>query len=159
VPESANNQYRMSARLKIRRAASLLLTVALLLWAEIGVAQFSASGHGMQCHAQMAHPSAAATAVTMSAGCCPHHLSTKLGCPSHPGAVVSPAYRPDCCAIGSRPERPRTFLIAAGASADAGAVQAFQPTLPPPARVAGLSLSASLPFVPSVFDQKADLRI
>ncbi len=135
--------------------------IALLAWAETGLATDSSAGHGPQCHATMPHMSHATAAAMhgMSAGCCPRHVSSKSGCPSHPGLMAVPAYRPDCCTVSGQPSRLHAFLIVSGATIEEIGEGFAGPLLAPSTRVTGWLLAVSPPFTKSVFETKADLRI
>jgi hypothetical protein len=150
----------MSYRQQFRKAASLLLTVALLLWAEAGLAMVPASGHSSQCHANMSgmHQATAATHA-MAAGCCPRHVSAKPGCTAHPNFLLAPKHHPDCCTVNSRPSRVEALLVASRASMEFGLQVLTEPDLVLALTAPATRVDESPPFNQSVFDQKTGLRI
>jgi hypothetical protein len=134
----------------MRRSLSLVLALAIVFWADTGLAMLGASGHGSKCHVQMTqmHPHAAA-----SMHCCPSHPAlalTQLG--DHPG----------CCDISSQPTRPLAFLVVSGRSRSIQ-FRAGGPagTILPPVQsgAASLSIEHTPQFVRPVFELKTDLRI
>jgi hypothetical protein len=147
----------MNLRQPVRKAASLILAVTLLLWVEIGVAMVPVSGASVQCRAlimQHMHPATAVAMHAMASGCCPRHARLK---PS--AAALPPAQRPDCCALSNPPVRPVAFLIARGAPIELSLQTSAGPELLPSPPGADVWLGESPPFSKLVFQMKTDLRI
>jgi hypothetical protein len=153
---SSDNRFTMNARQPVRKVASLILAVTLLLWVEAGVAIVPVSAGSVQCRALMQHmhPATAAGMHAMASGCCPRHASLK---PT--AAALPPAQRPDCCVLSNPPARPVAFLTARGAPIELRTQVSAGPvpvTSPPEAAV---WLDESPPFTRLVFEMKTDLRI
>jgi hypothetical protein len=156
--------FTMMSRQQVRRAASLVLAIALLVWAEDGVAMLSAAGVAMQCRAHMSHTHQSAATVMhhpMASGHCHGHANANRSCASHPDMLLLPASRPDCCAVGDRPSRPVAFLIASGRSLaiDLGFKVFVGTDLLASPRLSGLWTAESAPFTRDVLEKKTDLRI
>jgi len=151
----------MSSRQQIRKASSLILAIALVLWAGAGVATVQTSNNSRQCRARMSHLYRATSAAmhAMSPGCCPGHVSSKPGCTSYPAAAPPRDYRPDCCDLSNLPARPRAFLIASHTPVELTAHTTAGPSLVSSPPRGGLWLGESPPFTKRVFDMKTDLRI
>lgn len=147
----------MISRQQSRRVISMAIMPALLLWTQLGVAGMPASGYGPQCHSRNGgmHPAA----QMMPAGCCPRHAGNTHKCPSHRKLAIVPPDHPGCCAISNRPSQPIAFVATSRHLAPSG-IQTS--TIPDPATdlaVRAIRPADSPPFVQSVFDKKADLRI
>ena len=151
----------MAWRQQTRRMASLLLTIALGLWAETGLAMPAVSGHGPQCGMHMSHLHRAAAPATHGvwSGCCPRHITANAACPSHRWLQTSFQQRPDCCALKNQPRRPCAYLIASGElSLESAMAASGTSRMASASRFAG-SGSTSPSFVKPVFDCKTELRI
>jgi hypothetical protein len=135
-----------------RRAAATVVMLAVLLWSQAGLATAPVSGHGPECH----RPDMHSAADVMSAGCCPHHLSSTRRCPSHPKLTVS-AHRPDCCSISARPAQPVAFVVTTRTATQPG-IEVTPPDLAADLTDRAIRPDRS-PFIQSIFDKKADLRI
>ena len=147
----------MISRQQSRRLTSLVIMLALLLWAQLGVATMPASGHGPQCHGHMSVGHSAAHGI--HAGCCPRHLSATHECPSHPTLAIAPADHPGCCAISNRPSQPLAFVVTARTLMQSG-IQVSAGLNPTADATDGATRpDQSPPILQSVFDKKADLRI
>ena len=139
-----------------RSAGAMVVMLAVLVWAQAGLATVPGSGHGPQCHGQMSAVHSKAHA--MSAGCCPRHASSMQACPSHPKQAFILAYRSDCCSISNRPSQPVAFVVTPRVMQPGIHVSAS------PALAAFLIDRGTRPdqaprFIQSIFDKKADLRI
>jgi len=146
----------MISWLQSRRVAALVSMLALLLWAQMGVATMPISGHGPQCHDQMA--GVHSTPHVMAAGCCPRHANSTLGCPAHAKLIVVAAYRPDCCAISNRPSQPVAFVVISR-TVTQSAVQVCASSVLSASPTDLVGQFHRFPSFQSVFDKKADLRI
>lgn len=147
----------MIARQQSRRAAALAIILTVLLWAQAGVATMPDSGHGPQCHGHMSGMHS--QAHEMSAGCCPRHARSSPGCPAHSKLLVVESYRPDCCAISNRPSQPVAFVVTSRPAMQSGTRVATSPDLIADRTDRPIGPDDSPPFIHSIFDKKADLRI
>ena len=139
----------MSSQRATRRILLLIVALSVGLWAESGLAMFSAAGNALQCHAAISHANHPAAALP----CCPS------------GAAFTLAHffgSPPCCNLSSQQAPPLAFVVIAGKfrSGTSSTNCAVGMMVHPPQRKSSLSLiAASPPFVKSVVDKKTDLRI
>ncbi len=146
----------MISEQQFRRVAALVSMLALLLWAQMGATATPVSGHGPQCHGQMA--GIHSTAHMMATGCCPRHASSTLGCPAQAKLMVVAAYRPHCCAISNRPSPPVAFVVTSR-TAMQSVVQVRASSVLSASPTYLIGQFHQFPPLQSVFDKKADLRI
>ncbi len=150
-PESrGRREYNLNVKSRItsRKLLISLLTLAVALWAEAGLALVEGD-QVMQC--------------SMSA----HEMRSMGGMPCCPGEeMLSPALgheRPPCCSVSQTPERPLGFVVSSIKSkAAALEVVAVLPaaTAAPAATGSEAWRSADAPrFVKPVLEVKTDLRI
>jgi hypothetical protein len=151
----------MDARQPMRRAFSLLLMLALLTWAESGLAT-PVYSHASRCHGQMSQQHAASADMPgMSMECCPQPdesaASSSHAIPYSPLSL----HRPDCCTVSSQHDQPLTFLVVHDKSFPNLLEASTSAIAPPPLskRYPGFAAATSPPFTKPVLDQKADLRI
>ena len=132
----------------IRKVLTAMLVMAILLWAEAGLALIPGD-QVMACRSMM---TAASDADTMS--CCP-------GDTAH--VPVLSANRPPCCSVSNDAERPLAFLVISGRNVPRTldtAVQTIGGFVPQPAHHYGQLRNADAPrFVKPILELKTDLRI
>jgi hypothetical protein len=147
---SRHNEIGMISRSAMRRSLSLVLSLAVGLWANSGWVMPPAADLGSKCHTQK---------VQMH-----QHASHSLPCcPSHPApAPTQSTNHPGCCDMSGQPARPLVFLVVSGrsrslplsASAAAGTILRQLRS-----RSALPSIEQTSRFVRPVFELKTDLRI
>ena len=142
------NEIGMISRCTMRRSLSLLLSLAIVLWADTGLTLRPASGHGSKCHLQMAqmHQHAPHSAKPAAAQSCWHQRAHTI----------------PCCDLSSQTARPLAFLVASRShlSAQLSAVGLASSALLSAKPKSGFfSTDDSAQFVRTVFQLKTDLRI
>jgi len=129
----------------IRKTLTAMLMLAIVLWAEAGLA-LVAGNQVMQCSVTMHH------GLAMSMPCCPDE---ELQVPA--------ATHPECCSNGDAPERPLGFVVSSKlAKPHLMDMAADVPASLSPLMVQyfGVSRSGDAPrFVKPVLELKTDLRI
>jgi hypothetical protein len=151
----------MSGNATIRKVLTAMLALAILLWAEAGLA-LVAGDQVMACRTMMMHGPASTMAASddtdmADSGAMPC-------CPSDPAqAPVLAADHPPCCSVSNDAERPLAFLVNSERSTThptdpaAAADSSFVPT---PSQYFGEMRSADAPrFVKPILELKTDLRI
>ncbi len=153
----------MSERDTFRKLLTAMLAVAIVLWAEAGLALL-AGDQVTQCRAMALHGHAHATTAADDAEASAEDSDAMPCCPADTSRVPKvTSSHPPCCSSNDVPERPLAFLIGPErltshpSEMDARAVILFAPPL---AQNAGELWSADAPrFVKPVLDLKSDLRI
>jgi hypothetical protein len=150
----------MGGRDTIRKTLTAMLALAILLWAEAGLALLPGD-QVMQCSVTMhGHERAMAEAAEAS----DDDSDAMPCCPADPGkAPKLTASHPQCCSSSDVPERPLGFVVSSGRitshQLDTVAEVAASDG-PPTAQHSGGLRSPDAPrFVKPVLDLKSDLRI
>lgn len=152
-PVLGDNCSSMRVRQPLRRAASLLLMLALVAWAQADPAVKSPA-HAPRCRmAQSASP--------MKMACCPEHAKPAGLLVSLSSESRADLHRPECCTVRGEASKPLAFLVVSGKSYSPELKSGSSPgqVLLPGAALTLLSLASSPPSPKPVFEQKADLRI
>ena len=101
----------MSGNGKIRRVLIAMLAMAIVLWAEAGLA-LVAGDQVMACHAMMSHGHAGAMTASDDADTAAPDSDAMPCCPQDPAKVPAmAASHPPCCSVSNDAERPLAFLV------------------------------------------------
>ena len=150
----------MNRSSKIRRALATMLGLAILLWAEAGLALL-AGDRVMACHAMLLHDQAGTMAASDDADQAAQDSDAMPCCPAPDKGPVMAVDHPPCCSVSNDAERPVAFLVISEHTTshplDAVAAGGFAPS---PAHYFGELRSADAPrFVKPVLELKTDLRV
>ena len=152
----------MSGNATIRKVLTAMLALAILLWAEAGLA-LVAGDQVMACHTMMTHGTASTMAEADDTSMA--DSDAMPCCPSDPAQdpVRSAPNHPPCCSVSNDAERPLTFLVSSERTTqrplDAAATTASS-FVPAPAQYFGEMLNGDAPrFVKPILELKTDLRI
>lgn len=160
---SHNHNFSMNRLGTIRKALTVTLALAIVLWAEVGLALLPGD-QVMQCRAMVLHGQAHAMTAADEAAANADDSEGMPCCPADGSRVPKmTSSHPPCSSSNDVPERPLAFLIGPErltshpSDMDTRAVVLFAPPL---AQHAGELGSADAPrLVKPVLDLKTDLRI
>lgn len=156
----------MNSRLTTRRWLSLMLALAIALWAEAGLAIPPAEAVGMRCHSQAMHadqPQLSEGGQASSPAAVPKESASSMPCCPDQPASPHTCGDPPCCTASDMPVRPLAFVLVPGTSLakhssakgrSTAILPAPQPQAGVPATIAGAPL-----YVRPITEKKTDLRI
>lgn len=146
----------MSTKQPLRRTVSLVLALAVMLWAGAVPAMSSSLTYVHAC--RMSQSAMHGTQLS-SHHCCPRQIHTSSSLPEPIVFTAVALCYQDCCAVRSHPARGFTFLARDGRpSADTFRISVTATATPSATTFERRTVSAPR-FTKAVFDLKADLRI
>ena len=153
----------MSGYGPIRKVLTAMLVLAILLWAEAGLA-LVAGDRVMACHAMMLSGQAGTMAATDDAATTAQEPDAMPCCPEGPAkAPAMSENHPPCCSVSNDAERPLAFLVSSERTTPhplSTAAATVGTVVGSPAHYFGELQSAEAPhFVKPILELKTDLRI
>jgi hypothetical protein len=152
----------MSGYSPIRKALTAMVVLAILLWAEAGLA-LVAGDRVMACHAMMLSGQAGTMSAADDAATAQQEPAMAC-CPEGPAnAPAMSQNHPPCCSVSNDAERPLAFLVSSERTTPhplSTAAATVGTVVGSPAHYVGELQSADAPhFVKPILELKTDLRI
>jgi hypothetical protein len=138
---------------QLRRTVSLILALALMLWAEAVPAINPSTINMRACHG-MSHK-----AMHPAYHCCPQQLPAASSLPEPSFTTISSFCQQNCCTVRRQPVPRLTFLASGNRSLADSTHTCVGAIAIPPATVFEDQVVHSPSFAKAVFDLKTDLRI